>query len=143
MQQLLNSNQRFTALVSFNDVAAMGAMRALQDAGLRVPIDVSVIGFDDIRAAAFISPSLTTVRQPLREMGWMASEYLLARLQGVGEIPRGDRDLSGPHRARIDGSRLACGIRCRLASQSQKGSEDQKCPAQESDRRPCPGLNVA
>ena len=55
----------------------------LQDAGLRVPTDVSVIGFDDIRAAAFISPSLTTVRQPLREMGWMASEYLLARLQGV------------------------------------------------------------
>ncbi|MES2221264.1 MAG: LacI family DNA-binding transcriptional regulator [Acidobacteriota bacterium] len=83
VQQLLNSNQRFTALVSFNDVAAMGAMRALQDAGLRVPTDVSVIGFDDIRAAAFISPSLTTVRQPLREMGWMASEYLLARLQGV------------------------------------------------------------
>jgi LacI family transcriptional regulator len=83
VQQLLNSNQRFTALVSFNDVAAMGAMRALQDAGLRVPTDVSVIGFDDIRAAAFISPSLTTIRQPLREMGWMASEYLLARLQGV------------------------------------------------------------
>ncbi len=83
VQQLLNSNQRFTALVSFNDVAAMGAMRALQDTGLRVPTDVSVIGFDDIRAAAFISPSLTTVRQPLREMGWMASEYLLARLQGV------------------------------------------------------------
>jgi DNA-binding LacI/PurR family transcriptional regulator len=83
VQQLLNSNQRFTAIVSFNDVAAMGAMRALQDAGLRVPTDVSVIGFDDIRAAAFISPSLTTVRQPLREMGWMASEYLLSRLQGV------------------------------------------------------------
>jgi len=83
VQQLLNSNQRFTALVSFNDVAAMGAMRALQDVGLRVPADVSVIGFDDIRAASFINPSLTTVRQPLREMGWMASEYLLARLQGV------------------------------------------------------------
>jgi LacI family transcriptional regulator len=83
VQQLLSTNQRFTALVSFNDVAAMGAMRALQDAGLRVPTDVSVIGFDDIRAAAFINPSLTTVRQPLREMGWMAAEYLLARLQGT------------------------------------------------------------
>ncbi|MHB1936292.1 MAG: LacI family DNA-binding transcriptional regulator [Acidobacteriaceae bacterium] len=83
VQQLLSSQKPFTALVSFNDVAAMGAMRALQDAGLSVPRDVSVIGFDDIRAAAFISPSLTTVRQPLREMGWMAAEYLLGRLQGT------------------------------------------------------------
>ncbi len=83
VQQLLTSKHRFTALVSFNDVAAMGAMRALQDAGLRVPTDISVIGFDDIKAAAFISPSLTTVRQPLREMGWMASQYLLGRLHGT------------------------------------------------------------
>ncbi len=83
VQQLLANKKRFTALVSFNDTAAIGAIHALQDAGLRVPADVSVIGFDDIRAAGFISPGLTTVRQPLRQMGWMASEYLLARLQGV------------------------------------------------------------
>jgi DNA-binding LacI/PurR family transcriptional regulator len=81
VQQLLAIKKRFTALVSFNDTAAIGAIHALRDAGLRVPIDVSVIGFDDIRAAAFISPSLTTIRQPLREMGWMAAEYLLGRLQ--------------------------------------------------------------
>jgi DNA-binding LacI/PurR family transcriptional regulator len=80
---MLTSKKPFTALVSFNDNAAIGAIHALQDAGLRVPADVSVIGFDDIRAAAFISPSLTTIRQPLREMGWMASEYLLGRLQGT------------------------------------------------------------
>jgi LacI family transcriptional regulator len=86
VQQLLASNKRFTALVSFNDTAAIGAIQALRDAGLRVPTDVSVIGFDDIRAAAFISPSLTTVRQPLREMGWMAAEYLLGRLQGAEEF---------------------------------------------------------
>ncbi len=83
VQQLLARKKRFTALVSFNDTAAIGAIHALQDAGLRVPADVSVIGFDDIKAAAFVSPSLTTVRQPLREMGWMASEYLLGRLQGT------------------------------------------------------------
>lgn len=83
VQQLLAGKKRFTALVSFNDTAAIGAIHALQDAGLRVPADVSVIGFDDIKAAAFISPSLTTVRQPLREMGWMASEYLLGRVQGT------------------------------------------------------------
>jgi DNA-binding LacI/PurR family transcriptional regulator len=83
VRQMLTSKKPFTVLVSFNDNAAIGAIHALQDAGLRVPADVSVIGFDDIRAAAFISPSLTTIRQPLREMGWMASEYLLGRLQGT------------------------------------------------------------
>lgn len=83
VRKMLSTKKPFTALVSFNDNAAIGAIRALQDAGLRVPSDVSVIGFDDIRAAALISPSLTTVRQPLREMGWMASEYLLGRVQGT------------------------------------------------------------
>ena len=83
VNQILANKKRFTALVSFNDNAAIGAIRALRDAGLRVPSDVSVIGFDDIRAAALISPSLTTVRQPLREMGWTAAEYLLGRLEGT------------------------------------------------------------
>ncbi len=83
MQQLLSSKKPFTALVSFNDNAAIGAMRALQDAGLRIPQDVSVIGFDDIKAAALINPSLTTVHQPLREMGWMAAQCLMGRLQGT------------------------------------------------------------
>ena len=83
MRQLLSSKKPFTALVSFNDNAAIGAMRALQDAGLRIPQDVSVIGFDDIKAAALINPSLTTVHQPLREMGWMAAQCLMGRLQGT------------------------------------------------------------
>ncbi len=86
VQQLLSCKKSFTALVSFNDNAAIGAVRALQDAGLRIPRDVSVIGFDDIKAAALISPSLTTVRQPLREMGWMAAQYLMGRLQGTEEF---------------------------------------------------------
>jgi LacI family transcriptional regulator len=86
VRQMLTRKKPFTALVCFNDNAAIGAIRALQDVGLRVPSDVSVIGFDDIRAAALISPSLTTVRQPLREMGWTASEYLLGRLQGTEEF---------------------------------------------------------
>ncbi|HTU52288.1 MAG TPA: LacI family DNA-binding transcriptional regulator [Acidobacteriaceae bacterium] len=83
VQQLLAGKRRFTALLSFNDIAAIGAIHAIHDAGLRVPTDISVVGFDDIRAAALISPSLTTVRQPLREMGWTASEYLLGRVQGT------------------------------------------------------------
>ncbi len=72
----------FTALFAFNDVSAIGAMRAFLDAGLSVPGDVSVVGFDDIQGAAFQNPSLTTVRQPLQEMGESASRILMQRLSG-------------------------------------------------------------
>ncbi len=77
----------FTALFAFNDVSAIGAMRAFLDAGLRVPEDVSVVGFDDILSAAFHNPSLTTVRQPLRRMGETGSEILLERLAGKNSHP--------------------------------------------------------
>lgn len=79
--QLVAQKRRFTALVSYNDIAAIGAIRALRDQGLRVPEDVSVVGFDDIQGAAFHTPSLTTVRQPLNDMGHMAARILLQRLR--------------------------------------------------------------
>jgi len=81
--RLLAHGLPFTGLFAFNDVSAIGAMRAFRDAGRRVPEDVSVIGFDDIRSAAFQNPSLTTVRQPLREMGGIAARTLLERLAGA------------------------------------------------------------
>lgn len=77
VRKLLEQGHRFTAVLSFNDVAAIGAMRALHDAGLRVPTDVSVVGFDDIEHAAFHTPSLTTIRQPLHHMGKLAATTLL------------------------------------------------------------------
>lgn len=80
-QQLLAAHARFTALFCFNDISAIGATRALRDAGLRVPQDVSVVGFDDIQAAAYQNPSLTTVRQPLRHMGTLAARCVLQRIQ--------------------------------------------------------------
>ena len=83
IQQLLSSRARFTAVVAFNDMSAIGAIRALQDFGLRVPGDVSVIGFDDIRAAAFNNPRLTTIRQPLSNMGRIAAQCILNRLHGT------------------------------------------------------------
>lgn len=91
-RKLLASHKRFTALFAFNDISAMGAIRALREAKLRVPQDVSVIGFDDIQSAAYQNPALTTVRQPLREMGRIAAESLLRRIRRpasdshVGEI---------------------------------------------------------
>lgn len=83
MQQLLAEHLRFTAVVAFNDMSAIGAVRALQDFGLTVPEDVSVIGFDDITAAAFNNPRLTTIRQPLNHMGKMAAQYALNRIHGT------------------------------------------------------------
>lgn len=82
MKSLLASGERFTAVMAFNDVSAIGAIRALEEMGLRVPSDVSVLGFDDIYAAAFHNPALTTIRQPLFEMGNLAARTLLARLAG-------------------------------------------------------------
>ena len=82
VQQLLMRRRDFTAVVCFNDVSAIGCMRALHDAGLRVPGDVSVMGFDDIDAASFQVPSLTTIRQPLEAMGATAASLLLKKIAG-------------------------------------------------------------
>ncbi|HVW78297.1 MAG TPA: LacI family DNA-binding transcriptional regulator [Alloacidobacterium sp.] len=82
VQQLLAQNRPFTALVSFNDIAAIGAIRAFRDYGLRVPEDVSIVGFDDIQGAAYHNPSLTTIRQPLHSMGTHAARILLQRIRG-------------------------------------------------------------
>jgi DNA-binding LacI/PurR family transcriptional regulator len=83
VQQLLSGGRTFTALVAFNDMSAIGAIRALQDLGLSVPRDVSVIGFDDIRVAAFNNPRLTTIRQPLSNMGRIAAQCVLNQLTGA------------------------------------------------------------
>lgn len=80
MKALLTKRRGFTAVFCFNDIAAIGAIRALKDAGLQVPGDVSVVGFDDILSAAYATPSLTTVRQPLTEMGRRGAQVLLERI---------------------------------------------------------------
>ena len=80
MQALLEKSRAFTAIFCFNDIAAIGAIRALRDAGLSVPADVSVVGFDDILSAAYSTPSLTTVRQPLFDLGKRGAQILLERI---------------------------------------------------------------
>jgi LacI family transcriptional regulator len=87
VQKLLASKHPFTALVTFNDLSAIGSIRALQDSNLRVPEDVSVIGFDDIKAAAYTLPRLTTISQPLAEIGRIATLSLLNRINGTGTPP--------------------------------------------------------
>jgi len=80
-KQLLSKTRDFTALYCFNDTAAVGAIRAIADSGLTCPGDISVVGFDDIATAVYHLPSLTTVRQPLRQMGDMAAQLLIKRIQ--------------------------------------------------------------
>jgi LacI family transcriptional regulator len=80
-KQLLSRNTPFTALFAYNDSLAIGAIRAIHEAGLRVPEDISVVGFDDIVSAAYCNPALTTVRQPLEKMGEIAARTLLDRIE--------------------------------------------------------------
>jgi len=79
-RKLLQAGAPFTAVFAFNDISAIGVIRTLREAGLRVPEDVSVVGFDDALGAAFHNPPLTTVRQPLHRMGALAAETVLRRI---------------------------------------------------------------
>lgn len=86
-RRLLAAGKKFTALFAFNDVSAIGAIRAFREAGLRVPDDVSVVGFDDIPSAAFQNPALTTVSQPLRQMGRLAAAQVLEQIGSPTSSP--------------------------------------------------------
>jgi LacI family transcriptional regulator len=86
-REMLSTGLSFTAVIAFDDLTALGVIRGLTDAGLRVPHDCSVLGFDDVLPAAVSTPGLTTIRQPLKDMGTMAARWTLealeAREQGI------------------------------------------------------------
>lgn len=97
---------RPTAVLAYDDMVAVGVIRAVHAAGLRVPEDVSVIGFDDVAVAAFIEPPLTTVRQAMPELGSLAVDIIFSQLDGTrvdqGPLLRGElivRHSSGPARS--------------------------------------------
>jgi len=79
-RKLLRRGHPFTAVVAFNDISALGAMTALREGGYRVPEDISIMGFDDIEFASIAYPPLTTIRQPLQEMGATAAELLIRKI---------------------------------------------------------------
>ena len=80
-KDLLKSNRPFTAILAFDDMTALGAIRALNEAGKDIPRDCSVIGFDDIDAADYYNPPLTTIRQPMTDMGRQGASILLAAVR--------------------------------------------------------------
>lgn len=93
MKKLLALRKRPSAVFARNDFTAVGALNAIEQAGLRVPQDISVVGYDDIPLAAHTSPPLTTVCQPARELGRVAAEFLLQRIEQDGERPRDEQVL--------------------------------------------------
>ena len=93
-EELLKQKRAFTAVMAFDDMTAFGAIRALAKAGLRVPQDCSVIGFDDVAACSLYTPPLTTVRQPLEAMGAMAVSIALDGINAVLE----KREVAAVHR---------------------------------------------
>jgi LacI family transcriptional regulator len=84
IRELLLKNRDFSAIYAATDDLAIGIMRILMDNGLRVPGDVSVIGFDDIEIADYMIPRLTTIRQPLEEMGQQTALLLHRAISGQG-----------------------------------------------------------
>ena len=85
-KQLLARKQPFSALFAYNDISAIGSLWAFHEAGLRVPEDISVVGFDDTPGAAFSHPPLTTVRQPLVRMGQIAAQTVVDLIESRGEF---------------------------------------------------------
>jgi LacI family transcriptional regulator len=79
--RLLERPQRPTAIIAINDLLAVGAMRAIRDAGLRIPEDISLLGYDDIPMAKYLVPRLTTVSKDITSLGRTAVRLLLARIQ--------------------------------------------------------------
>lgn len=86
-RRLLEAPRLPTAVVASSDLVALGALKAFLSKGVRVPEDMSIVGFDDVLLASYVHPSLTTVRQPKYEMGRTGVEYLLQFLRGRKEYP--------------------------------------------------------
>jgi LacI family transcriptional regulator len=93
-QQVLAVTPRPSGLFAGNNFIAIGALRALRDAGLQVPEDLAMVGFDDLPADLVVDPFLTVAAQPAYEMGRQATELLLARLSG--EAPEAYREIVLP-----------------------------------------------
>jgi LacI family transcriptional regulator len=86
-KEMLAGGSPFTAVLAFDDLTALGVVRGITEAGLRVPEDCSVVGFDDVLPAAVATPGITTIRQPLKEMGLLAAEWTLQAMDSRDHQP--------------------------------------------------------
>lgn len=86
-KRILSNTKDVTAFFCINDITAIGALKAIQDAGFRVPDEISVISMDDIEISQYVSPMLTTVHIPIEEMGKMAAKILIDRINNGHSLP--------------------------------------------------------
>lgn len=84
-KDLLQASDKLTAIFAYNDLVALGAFRAIREANLQVPSDISLIGYDDITIAEFFEVPLTTVKQPMQEIGRKAAELLFEKIRTGSE----------------------------------------------------------
>jgi DNA-binding LacI/PurR family transcriptional regulator len=89
---MLAANRPFTAVNAFDDLTALGVASGLLGAGVRVPEDCTVLGFGDLLPAAVATPALTTIRQPLREMGLMSAERVAEAIKAANRCVNRHRD---------------------------------------------------
>ena len=101
-EQLLSLPEPPTAIFGFNDNVAIGALHAARRRGLSVPDDLSVVGFDDTVQAAIVTPQLTSVRQPLAELGRMGVSLLTAAHRRAAGRRAAHRAVDEARRARVD-----------------------------------------
>jgi LacI family transcriptional regulator len=88
-KRMLATGRPFTAVIAFDDLTALGVVRGLTEAGLRIPQDCSVMGFDDVLPAEVATPAMTTIRQPLKEMGLEAADRVLQAIKrGAGKTEK-------------------------------------------------------
>ena len=84
-ESLLKAHPEISALFCFNDMVAIGALQASRELGLDVPRDLAIVGYDDIPMAALVTPALTTVRVEVEDMGRIATQLLIDRLEGCAQ----------------------------------------------------------
>ena len=87
MKQFLEEAPEVRAIFASNDVMAIGAMEAIKEQGLQIPEDIALVGYDDIPEASYVSPALTTIQLPQKQLGQVAVETILTRLQGKDGFP--------------------------------------------------------
>ncbi|MEL7728396.1 LacI family DNA-binding transcriptional regulator [Citromicrobium bathyomarinum] len=104
--ELLNRTPRPTAILAQNDDMAVAAMAVVREAGLSVPVDVSIAGFDDSEVSRTVWPQLTTVRQPVSEMAWDATDRLIAALEADRKKGGGEEIAQTPTRMGAHGYKL-------------------------------------
>jgi DNA-binding LacI/PurR family transcriptional regulator len=120
--RMLASGRPFTAVLAFDDLTALGVVRGLTGAGLRIPVDCSVVGFDDVLPATVATPGMTTIRQPLREMGLLAAEWAVEAIEFTED---GSRPVPKLHLARPE----------LVMRESSKGPEVWKKPKNGTRRK--------